>query len=112
MVDPRLEEVKIILNQKSSSWEFVPESSYYWEEALRMELPFYLWDTKGVVDGSTLCTWHGGSSMWRSELVEQINVIRQKIWHGKSDIVVRGLAAFRFVEWKIINQLLNSVKVR
>lgn len=64
MVDPRLEEVKIIFNQKTVSWEFVPQSSYYWEEALRMELPFYLWNRKGMGDCSIPLHVAGlGSSM-------------------------------------------------
>lgn len=48
MVDPKLEQVKILMILEASSWEAVQQSSGYWEEAFRVELTYYQFNTKGI----------------------------------------------------------------
>lgn len=52
MVDPRFEEVSILVVRKASSWESVPQSSDSWEKTVRMELCFLPMEYKHYEDGS------------------------------------------------------------
>lgn len=75
MVDPRLEQVKIVI-EEASSWESIPQSSGSSEEASQVELTFHQWNTKGIRGALFKCKFLGGSNQtkWTEFLLERVLV--------------------------------------
>lgn len=65
MVNPGIEEIKILLIEEASSQKSILQSSGRWDEAVQMDLHFYQWNTEEMsaeitrlhtnVDDSPLC---------------------------------------------------------